>query len=153
MKCDFQEPKAGLLCNPPRLVKDGRFSSIEGIPLVSMDIEVNKNSWFRKLKYTLKVRTFSRKMSNHSFYLDTNLLVFETLYYYGRVLFFDIMGLNTWSHSISVNFKSHSISVTFKFCAMRIALCELEPRSTDSLGTQHQNLNVTLIEWHQVFTP
>ena len=63
------------------------------------------------------------------------------------------MGLNTWCHSNSVSFKSHSISVTFKFCAVRVALCALEPRSTDSLGTQHQNLNVTLIEWHQVFTP
>ena len=63
------------------------------------------------------------------------------------------MGLNTWCHSISVTFKSHSISVTFKFCAVRIALCALEPCSTDSLGTQHQNLKVTLIEWHQVFMP
>ena len=41
----------------------------------------------------------------------------------------------------------------FAQCALRIALCTLQPRSTDSLGTQHQNLNVTLIEWHQVFTP
>ena len=56
------------------------------------------------------------------------------------------MGLNSWCHSNSVSFKSHSISVTFKFCAVLVALCELEPRSTDSLGTQHQNLNVTLIE-------
>ena len=63
------------------------------------------------------------------------------------------LGLNTCCHSNSVSFKSHSISVTFKFCAVRIALSALEPRSTDSLGTQHQNLNVTLIEWHQVFTP
>ena len=62
-------------------------------------------------------------------------------------------GLNTWCHSNSVSFKSHSIIVTFKFCAVCVALCALEPRSTDSLGTQHQNLNVTLIEWHQVFTP
>ena len=38
----------------------------------------------------------------------------------------------------SVSFKSHSISVTFKFCAVRIAMCALEPRSTDSLGTQHR---------------
>ena len=64
-----------------------------------------------------------------------------------------ILGLNTWCHSNSVSFKSHSISVTFKFCAVRVALSALEPRSTDSLGTQHQNLKVTLIEWHQVFTP
>ena len=63
------------------------------------------------------------------------------------------MGLNTWCHSISVTFKSHSISVTFKSCAVRVALCALEPHSTDSLGTQHQNLKVTLIEWYQVFTP
>ena len=56
------------------------------------------------------------------------------------------MGLNSWCHSNSVSFKSHSISVTLKFCAVRVALSALEPRSTDSLGTQHQNLNVTLIE-------
>ena len=48
-----------------------------------------------------------------------------------------LTGLNTWCHSNSVSFKSHSISVTFKFCAVRVALCALEPRSTDSLGTQH----------------
>ena len=68
---------------------------------------------------------------------------------------YNIMGLNTWCHSNSVSFKSHSISVTFKFCAVRerVALCALEPRSTDSLGTQHHNLNITLLEWHQVFTP
>ena len=45
------------------------------------------------------------------------------------------------------------LSVTFKFWAVLVALCAPEPRSTDSLSTQHQNLNVTLIEWHQVFTP
>ena len=33
--------------------------------------------------------------------------------------------------------SSHSISVTFKFCAVLVALCKPEPRSTDSLGTQH----------------
>ena len=32
------------------------------------------------------------------------------------------------------------------FCAVRVALSALEPRSTDSLGTKQQNLNVTLIE-------
>ena len=48
------------------------------------------------------------------------------------------MGLNTWCSANSVSFKSHSISVTFKFCAVRIAMCALEPRSTDSLGTQHR---------------
>ena len=37
----------------------------------------------------------------------------------------------------SVSFKCHSISVTFKFCAVLVALCAPEPRSTDSLGTQH----------------
>ena len=26
---------------------------------------------------------------------------------------------------------------TFKFCAVHVALCALEPHSTDSLGTQH----------------
>ena len=47
------------------------------------------------------------------------------------------VGLNTWCHSNSVSFKSHSISVTFKFCTVLVALCVPEPRSTDSLGTQH----------------
>ena len=54
--------------------------------------------------------------------------------------------MNFYNHHIRSIFKSHSISITFKFCAVRVALCALEPRSTDSLGTQHQNLNVTLIE-------
>ena len=45
--------------------------------------------------------------------------------------------MNFYNHHNSVSFKSHSISVTFKFCAVRVALCTLEPRSTDSLGTQH----------------
>ena len=56
------------------------------------------------------------------------------------------MGLNIWCSPNSVSFKSHSISVTFKFCAVRIALCTLEPCST-------QQKNVTLLEWHQVFRP
>ena len=30
------------------------------------------------------------------------------------------------------------ISGTFKICTVRIALCALEPSSTDSLGIQHQ---------------
>ena len=46
--------------------------------------------------------------------------------------------MNFYNHHIRSVFKSHSISVTFKFCAVRIALCALEPRSTDSLGTQHR---------------
>ena len=50
----------------------------------------------------------------------------------------EIRGLNTWCHSNSVSFKSHSISVTFKFCAVLVALCTLEPHSTDSLSTQHR---------------
>ena len=49
-----------------------------------------------------------------------------------------LLGLNTWCSANSIGFKSHSISVTFKFCAVRVALCSLEPRSTDSLGTQHR---------------
>ena len=46
-------------------------------------------------------------------------------------------GVNTWYHANSISFKCHSISVTFKFCAVLVALCAPEPRSTDSLGTQH----------------
>ena len=45
--------------------------------------------------------------------------------------------MNFYNHHIRSIFKSHSISVTFKFCAVRVALCALEPCSTDSLGTQH----------------
>ena len=45
--------------------------------------------------------------------------------------------MNFYNHHIRSIFKSHSISLTFKFCAVCIALCALEPRSTDSLGTQH----------------
>ena len=45
--------------------------------------------------------------------------------------------MNFYNHHIRGIFKSHSISVTFKFCAVRIALCALEPCSMDSLGTQH----------------
>ena len=45
--------------------------------------------------------------------------------------------MNFYNHNIRSIFKSHSISATFKFCAVRVALCELEPCSTDSLGTQH----------------
>ena len=45
--------------------------------------------------------------------------------------------MNFYNHHIWSIFKSYSISVTFKFCAVRIALCALEPCSTDSLGTQH----------------
>ena len=37
----------------------------------------------------------------------------------------------------SVSLKSSCISGTFKFCAVCVALCALEPHSTDSLGTQH----------------
>ena len=71
---------------------------------------------------------------------------------YIRLSFFK--GLNTWCHSNSVSFKSHSISVTFKFCAVHIALCALEPRSTDSLGTQHTVQNfMLLLSLHQVFRP
>ena len=55
------------------------------------------------------------------------------------------MGLNTWCSANSISFKSHSISVTFKFCAVRVALCALEPRSTDSLGTQHRAIFHALI--------
>ena len=47
------------------------------------------------------------------------------------------MRMNFYNHHIRSIFKSLSISVTFKFCTVRIALCTLEPRSTDSLGTQH----------------
>ena len=45
--------------------------------------------------------------------------------------------MNFYNHHIRSIFKSHSISLTFKFCAVCIALCALEPWSTDSLGTQH----------------
>ena len=45
--------------------------------------------------------------------------------------------MNFYNHHIRSIFKSHSISVTLKFCAVCVALCALEPRSTDSLGTQH----------------
>ena len=46
--------------------------------------------------------------------------------------------MNFYNHHIWSIFKSYSISVIFKFCAVRVALCALEPRSTDSLGTQHR---------------
>ena len=46
--------------------------------------------------------------------------------------------MNFYNHHIRSIFKSHSISVTFKFCTVSVALCMLEPRSTDSLGTQHR---------------
>ena len=46
------------------------------------------------------------------------------------------MRMNFCNHCIRNIFKSYSISVTFKFCAVRVALCALEPRSMDSLGTQ-----------------
>ena len=46
--------------------------------------------------------------------------------------------LTIWCSLNSVSFKSHSISVTLKLCTVRIALCALEPHSTDSLGTQHR---------------
>ena len=45
--------------------------------------------------------------------------------------------MNFYNHHIRSIFKSHFISVTFKFCAVCVALCALEPCSTDSLGTQH----------------
>ena len=45
--------------------------------------------------------------------------------------------MNFDNHHIRSIFKSHSISANFKFCAVRVALCELEPCDTDSLGTQH----------------
>ena len=48
-----------------------------------------------------------------------------------------IMRMNFYNHHNSISFKSHSISVTFRFCAVLVALRALEPRSTDSLGTQH----------------
>ena len=47
------------------------------------------------------------------------------------------MRMNFYNHHNSVSFKSHSISVTFRFCVVLVALRALEPRSTDSLGTQH----------------
>ena len=40
------------------------------------------------------------------------------------------MRMNFYNHPNSVSFKSHSISVTFKFCAVLVALCSLEPRSS-----------------------
>ena len=40
-QCDPNESTAGLLCNPPGLVKDGKLSSIEGIPFISIDLEVS----------------------------------------------------------------------------------------------------------------
>ena len=46
-------------------------------------------------------------------------------------------GANTWYNANSSSFKCHSISMTFKFFAVLDALCVPEPRSTDSLGTQH----------------
>ena len=46
--------------------------------------------------------------------------------------------MNFYNHHIKGIFKSHSTSVTFKFCAVRVALCTLEPCSRDSLGTQHR---------------
>ena len=45
--------------------------------------------------------------------------------------------MNFYNHHIR-SFKSHSISANFKFCAVRVALCELEPCDTDSLGTKHR---------------
>ena len=56
-----------------------------------------------------------------------------------------LLRMNFYNHHIRSIFKSHSISVTFKFCAVRIALCTLEPRSTDSLGTQHRAIFHALI--------
>ena len=56
------------------------------------------------------------------------------------VLWYRVMStkrMNFYNHHNSVSFKSHSISMTFKFCAVLVALRALEPRSTDSLGTQH----------------
>ena len=49
-----------------------------------------------------------------------------------------IMRMNFYNHHIRSIFKSHSISVTSKFRAVCVALCALEPRSMDSLGTQHR---------------
>ena len=46
--------------------------------------------------------------------------------------------MNFYNHHIRSIFKSHSISVTSKFCVVRVALCTLEPLSTDSLGTKHR---------------
>ena len=46
--------------------------------------------------------------------------------------------MNFDNHHIRSIFKSHSISVTFTLCALRLALCTLEPCSTDSLGTKHR---------------
>ena len=42
------------------------------------------------------------------------------------------IGLNIWCSANSISFKSHSISG-----AVLVALCMLEPHSTDSLGTQY----------------
>ena len=56
------------------------------------------------------------------------------------VLWYRVMStkrMNFYNHHNSVSFKSHSISVAFKFCAVLVALCAIEPHSTDSLGTQH----------------
>ena len=47
------------------------------------------------------------------------------------------MHMNTWCNANSVSFKCYSISVTLKFCSVLVALCAPEPRSMDSLGTQH----------------
>ena len=39
--CDPNEPTAGLLCNPPGLLKsDGKVNSIEGNPYITIDLEV-----------------------------------------------------------------------------------------------------------------
>ena len=39
--CESNEPMAGLLCNPPGLLKnDGKINSIEGNPYITIDLEV-----------------------------------------------------------------------------------------------------------------
>ena len=57
---------------------------------------------------------------------------------YWLILLYYVLRMNFYNHHIRSIFKSHFISVTFKFCAVHIALCALEPCSTDSLGTQHR---------------
>ena len=38
--CESNEPMAGLLCNPPGLINNGKLNSIEGVPFVSIDLQV-----------------------------------------------------------------------------------------------------------------
>ena len=38
--CESNEPMAGLLCNPPGLINNGKLNLIEGVPFVSIDLQV-----------------------------------------------------------------------------------------------------------------